>query len=407
MNSRIRIALSCCLLVSVSAGHMQAQDTYDHAEYSQVKNSTVCVPSYTSYAPDSTVSADGIIRSGYKPSGIGDNWFASAGIGISSFIGSPTGCNDFFGREKFAVSLSAGKWLSPYLGVRASYDGFRFRDSQNEDYGYWGLRGDLMWNVSAYLRPDMTTMPKWDVIPFVGFGAVRNAHYGNKPFAVTPGVDVRYRIGSRLYLTGRLSMAFTKTRFDGYGDDSGMKDKMLTATLGLTVNIGGNKWYRRHTERNVATKSGYDIKVPYTVTRNEYSGLNSLRKRLGEGGSENMESTSAPASATAIGLHYFFFKKGTTKFTDSNQNVNIGSVVYFMKKNPSYKAFIAGAADSKTGTKKGNRRLAIRRAKAVRAMLIRRGISADRITVKGRGGINKYSPNPANRQTYVRIYTEE
>lgn len=404
MKLKLRKTMSACLLAALPAFTATAQETYELTEYSQVKGSTMCVPSYGPVADTLPPSVSIYGGSTYLLSRITDNWFVSAGAGISSFIGSPTGCNDFFGREKFALSLSLGKWLSPYVGLRASFDGFRFRDSQNEDYGYRSLRGDILWNVSAYTRPDMSTLPRWDVIPFVGFGAVRNSHFGNKPFALTPGIDVRYRLMSRMYLSGRVSLTMTRTRFDGYGDKGGLRDKMLTATLGLTYNLGGNRWKLRHADGIAAAYRDYDIRLPYTIHRNDYSGLNSLRKRLGSG---ETSSDSVSTSSHAVGLYYFFFKKGTTKFTDASQRHNINAVCYFMKKYPDYKAVVNGAADSRTGSRSVNRSLSYRRAKAVKAMLVTKGISPARISVLSRGGIDRYSPNTANRQTYVRIYVDD
>ena len=105
---------------------------------------------------------------------MGANWFSSVRGGVLSFLGSPTGCNDFFGREKFHFNAAVGKWLTPYLGLRISLEGFKFKDSQNISRSYNNWHGDILWNVSSYLRPDLTTMPKWDVIPFIGFGVVKN-----------------------------------------------------------------------------------------------------------------------------------------------------------------------------------------------------------------------------------------
>lgn len=406
-SSRIRKTLSCCFLAAVSAATAAAQNTYDLAEYSQVKSAAACVPSYSCSTDTATTDYYPTNAGGYRPAALGEHWFAYAGAGISSFIGSPTGCNDFFGREKFAVSVSLGKWLTPYLGLRATFDGFRFRDAQNEDYGYHALRGDILWNVSAYTRPDMTVMPRWDVIPFLGFGVVHNGHYSGSPFAVTPGIEFRHRITDRLYFGGRLSCSFTKTRFDGYGKSSGMNDKMLTATIGLSYTFGGNKWHRRHGGYAPSVYSGYDIRLPYSITRNDYSGLNSLRRRLGEGDGEAGQTVTDSVASHVIGVYFLFFRKGTARFTDSNQKMNVKYVSHLLRRHPDYKVIINGAADSRTGSSSTNRKLAIKRAKAIRSMMAGYGVDESRLKVTSRGGIDRYSPVSANRQTYIRVYRTE
>ena len=61
-----------------------------------------------------------------------DNWFLNVSGGTSAFLGSPLGCEDLFGRIKPTLAVSAGKWFTPAIGGRLSYQGFRFKDSRLE-----------------------------------------------------------------------------------------------------------------------------------------------------------------------------------------------------------------------------------------------------------------------------------
>ena len=71
------------------------------------------------------------------------NWFFNVSGGTSAFIGSPLGCEDLFGRMKPTLAISAGKWFSPTVGSRVSFQGFQFKDSQSQTCDYQSLHGDL------------------------------------------------------------------------------------------------------------------------------------------------------------------------------------------------------------------------------------------------------------------------
>lgn len=49
------------------------------------------------------------------------NWFVNVSGGVSAFVGSPLGCGDIFDRTKPALSVSAGKWFTPAIGVRVAF----------------------------------------------------------------------------------------------------------------------------------------------------------------------------------------------------------------------------------------------------------------------------------------------
>lgn len=397
MLSRISIITMGLFLSAIT---VSAQLSYEKSELNYVKNQYIAD---TTTVIDSNVYAEpSAFSEGYKFSRMGANWFSSARAGVSSFLGSPTGCNDFFGREKFHFNAAVGKWLTPYLGLRISLEGFKFKDSQNISRSYNNWHGDILWNVSSYLRPDLTTMPKWDVIPFIGFGVVKNKGIDYNSFGLTPGVNVRYRLTDRLYLSSQLGLTFVKTRFDGFGKDSGLKDKLLSASIGFTYNIGDNHWYRRGNKAVNQYNVSNGVLYPYSYKFNDYSGLNSLRRRLG---SMSEDGKVEPLrNEKFVALYYFFFKKGKTTLADATQQVNIRVIANAMKKHPEYEILINGAADSKTGGKKYNNRLAFRRSKAMKKWLVKYGVPSSRIHIKSRGGINIYKPLRANRQTYVRIY---
>ena len=100
-----------------------------------------------------------------------DNWFLNVSGGTSAFLGSPLGCEDLFGRMKPTLAVSAGKWFTPAIGGRLSYQGFRFKDSRLETQSYQFCHADLLWNVLAGLDRGNTPC-RWSLIPYAGAGII-------------------------------------------------------------------------------------------------------------------------------------------------------------------------------------------------------------------------------------------
>jgi hypothetical protein len=46
------------------------------------------------------------------------NWFISVKGGLTGFVGRPVGHGDIFDRTKPMLNVSAGKWITPYVGAR-------------------------------------------------------------------------------------------------------------------------------------------------------------------------------------------------------------------------------------------------------------------------------------------------
>lgn len=380
---------------------MMAQVTYDRSEQSYIRTQSERV-----YAPtgNNTSATGGIIQpSGYQPSSIGNNWFASVHLGIGSFIGSPTGCNDFFGRSKVNYGVSAGKWLSPFIGLRAAFGGNKFKDARNLNRDYYNFHGDILWNVTNYMRPDLTVMPRWDIIPFVGFGEMRNQSLKYNSFALTPGIIIRHRITDRLYFKLESSISFTKGLFDGVGTDASLADKMFNASVGFTYNIGGNTWKRKQPTKEATVFPEQDETVLPLPGHNNYDGLNRLNARLHPDGMAAGNNSDFDSKDSTIATVIFYFRINSTEFASKGQLINLRNLARDAMSN-GYMIRVLAASDSKTGTKKYNRTLAIKRGKKMRKLLMKYGVPKSRIRLFQRGGIDLYHPYPLNRQAILTLY---
>ena len=171
------------------------------------------------------------------------NWFVSLQGGASAFIGRPIGCADLFDRVQPSLSASVGKWFTPQIGARIGYGGWRFKDCNLTANDYHHFHADLMYNVLGGLYAKKEN-PRWGIVPYVGLGMMYNPQNGQKPFAISYGIQGQYRICKRLAALLEIGNASTFQNFDGYGEANRFGDNMLSVSAGLSFTIGKVGWKR-------------------------------------------------------------------------------------------------------------------------------------------------------------------
>ena len=171
------------------------------------------------------------------------NWFVSLQGGANAFIGKPIGCADLFDRVKPTISVSLGKWFTPQIGARIGYGGWRYKDCQLTTNDYHHFHADLMWNVLG-CRYNKVENPRWGIVPYLGLGMMHNPQNGQKPFAISYGVQGQYHITKRLTALLEIGNISTFQNFDGYGKANRFGDNMLSLSAGLSFTIGKVGWKR-------------------------------------------------------------------------------------------------------------------------------------------------------------------
>lgn len=360
-----------------------------------------------------------------------DNWFVGISGGANAFIGKPLGCEDLFGRIKPTFGLTLGKWFTPSVGGRLYYQGMQFKDCNLAVHDYQHLHADFLWNVlgGRYGKPDNQRL---GIIPYMGVGLMYNKDNGQKPFALSYGVLGQYRLSKRLIASLEIGNTTTFQEFDGYGKVGKFGDNMMSLTAGISVNIGKVGWKR--VGKSTASVNRHDLynKVANdntshgdNYTRNDYSGLNSLRARLNnrhwDGNvpvqkdstamSDNNGQTTSDYFAemqqgkVCIGSPvYFFFELGTANLVTSLQLLNLDEIAHLANEY-GLNVTIVGAADSATGSAEINKSLGTSRAKYIAGELHKRGVASAQVSLVNEGGISDYTPNEANRQTKVMLYS--
>lgn len=269
---------------------------------------------------------------------------------------------------------------------------------------YQNYHGDLMLNLSSFVRSSYNPLPRWDFALYLGAGAIKNTTINSAPFAVSHGFLCSYRATNRLHVTAEMGGTSTFQRFDGIGKDKHFGDNILHASLGVTIGIG-KQGFDRKPVLEVLGDDGNHTSLQYDGSKfpkNDFEGLKSLKERMSKEDNGSLASTGIQLDAPIL----FFFKINTTTLIDKQQLVNIKEIAKAVNEND-LRINIYGAADSKTGTPKHNQKLSVRRAKYIAKLLMKAGVDKSKMRGFSRGGINIYKPYTANRHTCVIVYKEQ
>lgn len=201
------------------------------------------------YAQTARTNPQDVLELIYKPSisynkevvespGWKGNWFVGANGGINAFLGTPMGCNDLGGRIKGQFGINAGKWFTPIVGSRVSFNGYWLSNSDGITQEGWGVSSEILWNLTnaLYGNHDKT---RFGLIPYIGVGMLHNRQAQTNPFALSYGIVAQYGLTSRLKLNLELGCRTTFSDFDGLGTpDRFGGDNILSLSAGVSFTLG-------------------------------------------------------------------------------------------------------------------------------------------------------------------------
>lgn len=400
----------------------------------------------------------------YKLGLLMSHWFVGGSLHGCVSIGNPKGCGDLYDRKSLAYGVYLGKWHSPFVGTRLTFQNGYFKDAYMGKHVFQAYHADLMYNVTNHLLAADQSYRRWDVIPYLGVGLMNGARLvhedcpcdacngRNNAFMLAYGVQGRYRATSRLYITAELGGLTSFNDMDGYGSRHRFGDNILSGSVGIAVDLGRNKWsravdakpyiaqndylinnymvmrnanrslYNMHlTDRNTLNelkkileieglldKYGYLFREKARDKRNYYGGLLSLRSRMNASlnmGSELPKMKRDSLSRMVSIPIYFFFKKGTVKLTDKSQLVNLDEIARVCIEH-GLTLRIDGAADKATGTKDENKLLSQKRAKYIKKQLADRHVEVEDMKAYAQGGIAQHERPEEDRYGKVAVYID-
>lgn len=348
------------------------------------------------------------------------NWFIQANVAGSAFYNSAEGLieaeegvsfsnSPFKGyRNNLGFSVAIGKWFTPGIGLRTKFNGIWGRTVIGEDKDenaskYWTLNEQVLFNLSNMLCGYSETRV-WNFIPYLGGGVGRNMSYNSYALGLNAGILNTFRLSKHVALNLDLSYGVWEDDLDGCSgsiDDRGFKtkDRIFTAEVGLTYNLGKAKWNKTP-----------DVEALRALSQGQIDALNA---QLADAQSENArlkdmlanqkpvkevqtvkEVVAAPVSV--------FFNIGKSKIASKKDLQNVKDLVEVAKDNDS-KIVVTGYADSKTGSAAYNQKLSQKRAEIVADELVKMGVNRDNIEVVAAGGVNTLSPVSYNRRATIAI----
>lgn len=184
-----------------------------------------------------------------------DNWFVQGGLSLSSFYGDYSNTlgyslpgsivSDY--RVGANISLAAGKWFTPGLGLRTKWSGIWGRtvvgtDRKTNASKYWTLSEQALFNVTNMVM-GCDNSRQWDVIPYLSAGFGRNTTYSTWAMGLGAGLMGQYHLNPKMSLGLDLLWMAYEPDFDGTGGalaQTGIKskDKVLTLEVSFTYNLG-------------------------------------------------------------------------------------------------------------------------------------------------------------------------
>lgn len=351
------------------------------------------------------------------------NWFVSADFSYGAFY-----TNDESGmgfskspfksfRSNFGASIAIGKWFTPGFGLRTKATGIWGRNVQTTDkkanaVKFWNIQEQAMFNLNN-LFCGYNENRIWNIIPYVGAGAFRNMSDNYYAMVVSAGILNTWKVSKRVLINLDLGYNFAPDYdalrpFNGtvaknYGDGFKNCDYFFTAEVGVTINLGKTGWKKTPDVDAIKALSQSQIDALSAQLAASQAENARLKKQLAEQPKpaaptvKTVTETKVDAAPVSV-----FFNIGQSKLADERDIQNIASIAEIAKANNA-KLVVTGYADSSTGKAKFNQALSQKRADAVVAELVKKGISRDNIEVKAAGGVDTLTPPSNNRRVSIEV----
>lgn len=314
-------------------------------------------------------------------------------------------------RSTPGASIAIGKWFTPGLGLRTKLEGI-WGKTVTDEMGngnlnkYWILDEHILFNVSNMLCGYNPTRV-WNFIPFVGGGVGRTMTHDLYAMNLSAGILNTFRVSKHVAINLELGWNRCEGDMDGIEQDRRLQrgwnthDNNLYAELGLTFNLGKATWDKTP-----------DVDAIKALSQSQIDALNA---QLNDANAENarlkdMLANQKPTSTTTTKTVKelvttpvsVFFNINQTDVASQKDLVNVQAVARYAKDNNS-NLLVTGYADSATGTPERNQWLSDRRAETLANQLVNMGVSRDKITLVGKGGVEDLSPISFNRRATVQV----
>ena len=184
-----------------------------------------------------------------------DNWEVSFGVEHLSFYSPAEGYlnlpkSPFSSvRSNFGATAAIGKWFSPEIGLRTKANGYwgkRIVGANNlaNSIRFFYIQEQVLLNATNIFT-GYNPQRIWNGIPFIGIGFMRDCTNNDNSFGIALGLTNRFRISDQMKIHFDLSYAFAGSKKEDPASLYG-RYRYLGMELGLTFNLGKNKWNKNN-----------------------------------------------------------------------------------------------------------------------------------------------------------------
>lgn len=338
-----------------------------------------------------TVSAQS--QSNYSGS---SKFFDNTSIGVVGGI--ETNLHDWNAPQGAVAGIVLNKEITPIFGVtlegNTNINGLRNWESKASHFHC----ANTFDGLSVYLTPRVNlanaflgykgSPRKFEVEAVAGPGYGFLLHSEYNALLVKAGLNLNYNLSKAFTITLRPAVAYNLSANDAQFD---CRSAVAQLTAGIVYHFKTSNGTRSFNKAKLYNQS--EIDELNAKIADLQSNLNKATK---------VEATSTVdtvyvESPSSMG-NVVSFKLNSAN-VDETQMANLDNAVRMLKENPNLKVTLKGYADKKTGNASYNKKLSVRRADAVKNVIVNKyGVSADRIDVLGVGDTEQlYSDNNWNR----------
>jgi len=360
--------------------------------------------------------ADPTLKYSVATNSFWSNWFIQLGGNWNAWYSGQEHGQDYATspfkdfRSNAGAAVAIGKWFTPGLGLRTKVQGIWGKRVGNEGKGpadvfnkYWIANEQALFNLSNMLcgyNPNRV----WNFIPFAGAGIGRSMSANYYGMGLSAGILNEFNVSKHVAINLEIGWNRYEGDVDGYDQYSGRRgwishDNNVYGELGLTFNLGKATWNKVPDVDAIKALSQSQIDA-LNAQLNDANAENARLKNM----LANQPKTETPASVkefvnTPVSV---FFNLNKTNIASQKDLVNVKALAKYAKDNNN-SLVVTGYADSATGKAPHNQWLSEQRAKTVADELVKIGVSRDKITTSGKGGVKDLSPISFNRRATVQI----
>lgn len=365
-----------------------------------------------------------------------NNWYIEAAGGAQILFSTDAGNLTFGERITPSISITGGKWFSPYWGVRLQVDGFDLNGFSamggtyiadplpDGGYGtndpvreYSTIRPDgsyrhyvRYFNAHVGIQASAVNLAvgykdsrKWDIIPAVGIGYFNTFNFEGIPasgnLSGTFSLMGKYTVWNNLDVLLEVSTTLMPDKFDGRLTDRGCENT-LAARIGVAYNFKKEVEYKplknfcdlKNREKKAKTSKKGQVIERTRVVKEMIWDTDTVIIADGE--------TYAKREPFVLSAIRFDLGKDVPL---ASQEINYVNIVKYLDANPEAKIRLEGYGDKGTGSEDENLKISVKRVNSVRKILIDKyNVDAKRVEGQAIGSDKQpYEENNWNRVVVV------